>query len=320
MTAIRNLLLPLILIAAVSGPVTAETPKLRIAVLKFGTVNWLMDTVLGHGLDEKEGYRLEVIGLAGTPATAIAFQSGDADMLVTDWFWALRQRQEGADLRFSPYSTSLGALMTRGDVTEVCDLRNRSLGIVGGPFDKSWLIFQAVIRKRCGFEADAGNQVLFGAPPLIARQLDAGRVDAVSTFWHWAARLEATGKFRLLGVTEAMAELGIAPAPSLIGFVWNAARTDGKLVQAFLRSVEAARSRLRSDDEAWEPLRGRMKAGDEATFSMLRQRFRDGIPPAWTGEHTAVAERLHTFLTDEAPQGFASKAGRFDPGVFLPPQ
>ena len=295
----------------------AETPTLRIAVLKFGTANWLMDTVVGNGLDAAAGYRLEVVGLAGKPATTIAFQSGDADMMVSDWMWALRQRETGPDLRFAPYSTALGALMTRGDIADLCALRGRKLGIVGGPFDKSWLVFQALARKQCGFEIAAENEVLFGAPPLMSRQLDTGEVDAVSTFWHWAARMQAAGKTRLLGVAPAMAVLGIAPAPALLGFIWDAGRTDAAVVSAFLRSIEAARTVLRTDDAAWEALRKRMKAEDDATFTLLRDRFREGMPGRWTEADTEVSERLHQFLIDEAPPAFTRKAGAFDPRLFV---
>ena len=307
----------LILVGLFPGAATAtDLPVLKIAVLKFGTVNWLLDAVRHGGHDRQQGVQIEVTGFAGKPATTIAFQSGDADLLVTDWFWALRQREEGADLRFSPYSSSLGALMTRGDVARLCDLRNRRLGIVGGSFDKSWLVFQAVIRKRCGFEAAAENEILFGAPPLMSQQLNSGEVDAVSTFWHWAARMEAGGNNRMLSVTAAMAELGIDPAPPLVGFVWDAGRTDAATVQAFLRAANAARSQLATDDAAWERLRRRMKADDDATFTTLRDRFREGIPSGWTASDTAMAGRLHAFVLERAPAGFARKAGAFDPQVF----
>ncbi len=297
----------------------AETPVLRIAVLKFGTVNWLMETVTRNGLDRAEGYRLEVIGLAGSPATTIAFQSGDADMIVKDWIWALRQREGGADVRFSPYSTALGALMTRGDVSGLCDLKGRRIGIVGGKLDKSWLLFQAQARSECGFElAEVADEVLFGAPPLMSRQLDTGDVDAVSTYWHWAARMEAGGKTRMLGVTPTMESLGIDPAPAFIGFIWDTGTVDAALSGAFLKSVAAARRLLLADDAAWEPLRKRMKADDEQTFTLLRDRFREGIPPDWTARATDAAARLHAMLISEAPPAFRKQAGTFDPAVFSP--
>jgi len=95
--------------------------------------------------------------------------------------WALRQREKGADLGFSPYSVALGALMTRGDVTGLCDLRGRKVGIVGGEFDKSWLVLQALARKDCGFELALETEALFGAPPVGVNEM----IDRVS---RWVRR------------------------------------------------------------------------------------------------------------------------------------
>ncbi len=302
-----------------TGFAHAEAPALRIAVLKFGTVNWLMDTISRHGLDSKEGYKLEVVGLAGKAATTIAFQSGDADLMVTDWVWALRQREKGVDLGFSPYSVALGALMTRGDVDGLCDLRGRKVGIVGGEFDKSWLVLQALARKDCGFELAAETEALFGAPPLMSKQLQISEVDAVSTFWHWAAKMEAAGNTRLLGVTDALAALGIEPAPSLIGFVWNRTRGNAKAVAAFLRSVRAAQTLLADDDAEWEVLRPRMKPKDDKAFITLRDHFRAGIPGEWGEADLKSAGLLHQLLIDNAPPAFKEQAGVFDESLFAAP-
>ena len=317
MHALRAMLSIALLFLA--GFAHAEAPTLRIAVLKFGTVNWLMDTIARHGLDDKEGYSLEVVGLAGKPATTIAFQSGDADLMVTDWVWALRQREKGVDLGFAPYSVALGALMTRGDVDGLCGLKGRRVGIVGGEFDKSWLVLQALARKDCGFELAEETEALFGAPPLMSKQLQTEEVDAVSTFWHWAAKMEAAGNTRLVGVTDALAALGITPAPSLIGFVWDRARGGAETVAAFLRSVRAAQVILAEDDSEWEVLRPRMKPKDDKAFVTLRDHFRAGIPGPWGAADTKAAGLLHRLLIDNAPPAFREQAGVFDDALFAAP-
>ena len=46
---------------------SAELETVRIGVLKFGTVNWELDVIRHHGL--AEGIRLDVVELAGKPAT-----------------------------------------------------------------------------------------------------------------------------------------------------------------------------------------------------------------------------------------------------------
>ncbi len=309
----------LIALMLVFKPASAEQPVLRIAVLKFGTVNWLTTTIVDRGLDAAEGFRLEVVGLAGTPATRIAFQSGDVDVVVTDWVWAMRQRERGRDLRFAPYSVALGALMSMGAVGDLCELKARPVGVVGGALDKSWLVLQALTRIRCGFELADETEAVFGAPPLMARQLRTGGVDAVSTYWHWAAKLEAAGATRVIGIAEALAALGIAPAPPLIGFVWVAGRTDAAVVARFLASVAAAQRALADDDAEWDRLRPRMKARGDAEFETLRDHFRAGIPGPWTPAHTRAAERLHRLLIENAGTAHAGDAGRFDPVLFAPP-
>ncbi|MHA3916543.1 ABC transporter substrate-binding protein [Halovulum sp. GXIMD14793] len=123
---------------------------LRLATLKTGTVNWELDTIAHYGLDQKNGFKLEVQGMAGNPATRVAFQGGEADAMVADWLWVARQRAEGKDYVFIPYSTAVGGLLVKDDsgIDTLADLAGKQIGIAGGPVDKSWLIIQAMpLRK-----------------------------------------------------------------------------------------------------------------------------------------------------------------------------
>ena len=298
----------------------AESGTMRVAVLKFGTVNWLMDTITHHGLDKKHGYTLEVVPLAGKAATTVALQAGDADAIVTDWVWAMRQREQGVPYRFLPYSRSLGALMVRPDagIGSICDLKGKSVGVAGGAIDKSWLVLQAIARRDCGFDLAAETESLFGAPPLMSRQLESGDVQAVSTFWHFAARLEAAGMQRHLGITEALGQLDIDPAPPLIGFVWSAYAVSERpgLTDAFAASVRDASAMLAESDAEWERLRPRMKAKSDAEFTLLRDYYREGIVTDWTAADTASAEKLHEALIGIGGQAYRNTSGPFDAALF----
>ncbi|MEL6217211.1 MAG: ABC transporter substrate-binding protein [Pseudomonadota bacterium] len=300
-----------------AGPTArAEAPSVRIAVLKFGTVNWLMETIRANGLDRAEGIQLDVVALAGKPATTIAFRSGDADILVTDWVWALRQRSAGQDLRFAPYSTALGALVGRPGQADLCALKGADVGVVGGEFDKSWLVLQAVAQRDCGFDLAAETEALYGAPPLMSRQLTTGTVDAVSTFWPFVARLEAQGMPAVLRIDAALERLGIAPAPALVGFVWDRARSDPDAVAAFLRAARQASEILAEDDAAWTAIRPLMRAKTEAEFLALRDAYRAGITAGWTEADTESARALHALLGTRAGAAFTEKAGPFDAQLF----
>jgi NitT/TauT family transport system substrate-binding protein len=63
-----------VLLAAL--PARADTPTITIAALKFGTVNWELDTIRAHGLDAANGFALVVKGMAGGPASNIVSQTG----------------------------------------------------------------------------------------------------------------------------------------------------------------------------------------------------------------------------------------------------
>ena len=89
----------------------ADTPALRAHVLKFGTVNWELDVIQHHGLDTANGFLLQVQGVAGGSAAKVAFQGGEADVIVSDWLWVARQRAAGKDYVFIPYSKAVGGLM-----------------------------------------------------------------------------------------------------------------------------------------------------------------------------------------------------------------
>lgn len=300
-------------------PAAADLPVVRVAVLKFGTVNWLMSTIEREGHDTAAGFDLEVVGLAGKPATSIAFQSGDVDLIVSDWIWAMRQTSvAGLDLNFAPYSKALGALMTRPDtgISDLCALEGRSVGVVGGENDKSWLLLQALARERCGLDLVASTQALFGAPPLMSRQLETGGVDAVLTYWHYVARLEADGAVRVQGIDDALLALGILPIPALVGFVWREGDLDASRRDAFLQAVRAAGAQLAADDAVWETLRPEMKAESDAAFLALRDAYREGIAPPWTSADTPLAERLHGLLSGLGGGAFAREAGPFLPEVF----
>src|SRR6056297_3430920 len=127
----------------------AETPVLKAAVLEFGTVNWELDSIKHNGFDTANGFELEVQGVAGGSAAKVAFQGGEADVIVSDWLWVARQRAEGKDFIFIPYSKAVGALMVAGDspATSLEDMKGKKIGIAGGPLDKSWLILRAYAQQ-----------------------------------------------------------------------------------------------------------------------------------------------------------------------------
>ena len=137
--AVAALFALLLAVQSVSIAKAEDRATIRVGILKFGTVNWELDAMKRAGLDTAAGVDVELVPFAGEDATAVALQAGSVDMIVSDWLWVSRLRATGADYTFVPYSTSVGSLMVPGDsdVRGLGDLKDRSIGVAGGPLDKS---------------------------------------------------------------------------------------------------------------------------------------------------------------------------------------
>lgn len=139
----------------------AADPVIKVGVLKFGTVNWELKAMKHHGLDKANGFELEIVPFAGGDATRIALLGGEVDVIVSDWLWVSRQRSDGKDMTFVPYSSSVGAIMVNGDsdIQEFSDLKGKKLGVAGGPLDKSWLLLQGMAEQEFGGDLANDNEL-----------------------------------------------------------------------------------------------------------------------------------------------------------------
>jgi NitT/TauT family transport system substrate-binding protein len=309
-------------LAVLAGAAAAAEPVLRLATLERGTVRWELETIDRLGLDEAEGVTLEVIGLAGKAATDVALQSGAADAIVTDWFWVARQRAMGRDYVFLPYSKAVGGLVVPADspVETLADLEGRTVGVAGGPLDKSWLLLRALAEKRHGVDLAEIAEPVFGAPPLIHQKALSGEIDAAINFWHFLAKLEAEGFRTVAAVADAAREMGLDAETPLLGYVFPGAfaAENPETVAAFARASRAAKDVLLEDDAAWAALRPMMNAKDDAEFAALVAGWRAGVPAPGPVDEAAAA-RLYALMAELGGADLVGPADTLPEGVFLNP-
>jgi NitT/TauT family transport system substrate-binding protein len=294
----------------------AELPTLRVGVLKYGTVNWELQIIKANELDHKSGFNLEIIEFAGKQATTTAFYDEAVDVIVNDWIWVSRQRSEGRLYSFIPYSRMVGGLVVAPDrkINSVKDLVGKKIGIAGGPVDKSWLLFQAVAKKRHGIDLAKSVEAIFGAPPLLSKQLELGELDGVINFWHYIAMLEAKGFKRLLDTKDALIELGLNQDVPMIGYVFH----DGNpLINAFSESSRAAKELLIQSPEQWAELKPVMKAQDDTAFEALKQGYLAGIPEKWDEAERMDAKKLFHVLSDLGGPKLVGKSQILAEGTFV---
>lgn len=312
--------LSLALVWLVNTTVQAE-PAIRVGSLRYGTLSWELDVIAHHGLSGKHGIRVEPLELAGAPAGQLALQAGRIDLIVSDWLWVSRQRAGGADLTFVPFSSAIGSLVVPigSTIRDVPDLAGHRLGIAGSAIDKSWLVLKLYARSRLGFAIDANVDKSFGAPPLLNEELEAGRLDAVLTYWPFAARLEARGMRPVLSVGDALAALGIPRDLPLTGYVFFAgwAEENRAALDGFLAASREAKTILDTADEEWERIAPLTGARDAPELTKLRDAYRHGIPRHWTAEDTNAAARLYRLLAEIGGPALVGPSRDLAPGTFL---
>ncbi len=311
--------LSVILALSFLAPARAAPGEVSVAILEFGTVNWEFEAVSRLKLDKKNGFFLRRLKLAGNAATKIAFQGGAADAMVADWIWVARQRAAGKDYIFVPYSRAVGGIAVSGDseINTLPDLKGKTLGIAGGPNDKSWIILQAYAQQEFGFDLAAETKQVFGAPPLIMQKTLDGELDAAVNYWHFLAKMQAKG-FRIVApVNEAAEGLGLDPDTPMLGYVFKGqfVRENERLFNEFLDTSRRAKQALRDDDALWEEIRPQMRAKSDAEFDALKAGFRAGIPVS-TEVSLDSARALFALMVEIGGEALVGEATELPDGVF----
>lgn len=328
MIPLHRIALSVCLALGLSLPAAAEEPlpEITVGTLEGGTVTWELETIRAHGLDRAHGFTLNLLALAGNPATHVAMHGAEVDSIVSDWLWVAQQRAAGADYVFLPYSTAVGGLMVPGDsaVQGLADLEGQTIGIGGSPVDKSWLILRAWSMTEQGRNggrdlADTTRQ-LFGAAPIILNVFETGEVAAAVNLWHFQARMEAGGARELVDVVTAARDLGLDPDTPLLGYVLRDSwiQANPQAARGLAAASAEAKRILSTDDSAWEELRPIMNAESEAEFAALRDRWRAGIPSA-RGVDPAAAQRMFALMAELGGEELTGGLTELPEGLFWTP-
>ncbi|MGJ0506637.1 MAG: ABC transporter substrate-binding protein [Methylocystis sp.] len=296
----------------------AQAEKLRLALQKTGTTGWELAVVRAFGLDKAAGLELDVTELASPEAGKIAIQGGGADIIVSDWLWVARERAGGAGLTLYPYSTGVGAVMTKDPaIRNVKDLAGKKLGVAGGPLDKSWLLLKAQALRE-GVDLEKSATILYGAPPLIAEKALQGEIDAALEFWNFAADLEGKGFARAIDITDVEKALGAKGEVVITGYVFDdsfAAKNRDALARFFAMTAKA-KAIIATDDTAWAAAAQRIGPRDAATLDIYRKRYVAGIPRRSVAQEEADAAALYRVLAETGGEKLVGPGKTLAPGTF----
>ncbi|MCF8167637.1 MAG: ABC transporter substrate-binding protein [Rhodoferax sp.] len=319
---IHGLALMLALLWAGMGWAQAQNNTIRVGVLEFGTVNWELTLIQQRELAKKRGIQLVIVPLASGDASTIALQGGAVDLIVSDWLWVSRQRAESRLFSFVTYSNAVGSVMVSADspIQSVTDLQGRKLGVSGGPHDKIWLLLRGHALRKHQLDLGRSTTVQFGAPPLLNELILRQDLDAVLNTWPFNARLETKGMRHLIGLPEILGGLGVKGGLPLIGWVFREdwANANKDLLNRFFETSREAKQLLKSSDEAWNSLKPRMRAENDAIFLSLRDKFRAGVPDCLTEQTRQDIARAFEVLAEVGGEKLIGKSRQLAQGTFWP--
>lgn len=286
-----------LLIGLCSSSAAAEgLPTLSLSVLQYGTAHWELAHVQRRGLDRDQGFLLELRPVANLPASRLALTGASVDGAVADLLWVQSRYESDAHLVFVPFSSRIGELVVApdSDIVGLGDLVGKRIGVAGGPDSKGWILMQRVAADQ-GIDLAARNQIQYGAPPLLSEALKRGRLDAVVTYWHFAARLQAEGAGRsVMPLASLLAELSLEQNLPVLGYVfradWSAEHRD--LLARFASAIRQAKAELAADPAAWDGVRALMRAPDDRVYQALRNGFIAGTPGALDDRRIASLRQL----------------------------
>lgn len=292
-----------------------------VGVQLTGTASWEMQAITDAQIDARNGIALELIDVANKQAGHVALLSGEADLILSDYIWVASLRAAGEAITCVPHSLAVGGLMIppTSDIASVTDLPGKTIGIAGGPVDKSWIALQAYYAQQTGDTLVDKVEAKFGAPPLINELLANGELDASLNFWHFNARAKAAGMVELISVADMMTGMGITNQPPLLAWVFmeaTAAEKEEELTHFFDASFEA-KALLASDDAVWDGLRDKMGATDNETlFHTLRDDYRAGIIQSYNDDMIAAAATAFAIMAEYGGAELVGDSATMDPGTF----
>lgn len=278
-------------VAGFCGLVFAQgTLTIQVGQQATGTFSWITHAIDYYGLDLKYNLDIQEETYASKPATQLAIQAGEVDVVVDDFIGAVSMRQAGVPVHaIWPYSMATGGIVVPADsdIESLADLQGHTIA-ASSLGDKSILILRAYLSSQYGFDPQEDGMVLQAAAPLMQGLLDNGEIDSAIPFWHFVARMEGSGNYRDIQlVSDLLAEMGFRDdLPILV--VLGREGANPEAITSFLTAMQEAIQLMKedSDDGVWQSILDNelYSLPDRSLFPSVRARWEAGIPEEWNQE------------------------------------
>jgi NitT/TauT family transport system substrate-binding protein len=294
--------------------------KLKIGVLSYGTVNWELDVLKHHKLDKKYGFDLELVNVASKNAQSVALLSGDVDMIVHDWVWVNLQSHKNKSFMFYPYSKATGTLVINknSNIKSLADLKGKQLGIAGGKFSKTWLLFKAYYEKKYNRNFQDDVSVVYASPSILYLKMLENSLDASINFWHFNSKLESKGVKPLISIKEVFNYLGAKGQIPFIGWTFSKefGQKNPNLINSFIKASIEAKEILLSNNEEWNRVKPLMNAKNDEVFESLKEGYKKGVIKDFSQENIEDIKKIYKVLAKQSEFKYIDENSTLNEDIF----
>ena len=273
-----------------------------------------------HNLDKKYGFDLDVVELASKNAQLVSLQSKDVNMIVNDWIWVNTQKVKGKNFSFYPYSKATGTLLVNenSNINTLLDLKGKHLGIAGGVYDKTWLLFRAYSKSKYDIDLKDIVNPLFASAPILYKKMQDDSLQAAINFWHFNAKLESKNIKALIEISEILKELDIQKDVSFVGWTFDTkfANENKDLINAFLKASKESKEILKNSDEEWNRIKEQMSVKNDKEFEALKNGYKKGIIEEFDENSIGDLQKVFKILLKEGGEKFVEDSTSLDNSIF----
>lgn len=257
-------------------------------VVLEGTQMFPLTIMRSKGIAEKHKLKVEPQVTAGPEAVYTRMQTPDFQIAFGTWAKAVQLAQSGTKVVnvFSMYGYSNSVLVAKDSpLRSIGDLEGKKIGLFGGPGSGTTLLFRLLAKRFYGFDPQTEAKIHYGAPGLLAGQLERGDIDAALLLDPIVQKTLAAGKTRELGPdigTDWNKRTG--QRPLLVAMQMNSdwAKDNPDVARRFVAAFSEALTYIDEHPEVWPELAESVGLKDPESVEHLRRKAEPTLVNDWS--------------------------------------
>lgn len=241
-------------------------------------------------------------------------------MIVNDWLWVNTQKSKGKNYSYYPYSKATGTLVVneKSNIKTLLDLKGKNLGIAGGVYDKTWLLFRAYGKSKYDIDLQDIVIPMYAQAPILYKKMQDNSLEAAINFWHFNAKLEANNIKPLIEIKDILKQFDIKDDVSFVGWTFDSdfANENKDLINAFLKASSEAKDLLKNSNEEWNRIKEQMNVKNDVEFEALKSGYKKGIIEEFNENSISDLEKIYKILLKEGGDKFVGDSVSLDNEIF----